>query len=1272
MHVQGANAAIVQMLEDKGLQDLQFQFGTPATILCAFLSGAVADESIREKVVVPILKQLKCLSGKMKLFLRAISGSLEDLRDLGVKNLHLSPADKQTVKSLFALILDPKSEVPGHNGIYKNTLHLQIVGMKPDIEENEYEDKLEYTETQLGLNKTLGHLAHLLTMHAIGDVTNASVPNTCHRAMELVKDLCTLRMGHPSFKIDEWQWPENKRKIGFFTTNATMRELSPQMSHFDQTLHGAAIALETALSAIDAFSTIQSGDVVSTMARNKLVISLLEKSDFVHFIMQEEHILRWKVYSEITRTERQGGKQDPYALDATTPKDEMEERLYGRFVEFTKLRDQAMNLTENGKHVYPKASRINSLFPFRFTKSRAHALKQANADISLANKQRTRGIPVSIPDAVLQEAEILEKERLSMGVDLIDLEWPYIPGNSLDPAQGPHMWQACVAQVTQDDKGVLRAVSEDAEQRRWVRTARTDNIPTFEIDEVDINGNLVVNLYVSTSKPCFAKEKSEDHKCRQELQFGHQRSSPQFRDLVKHWLQLALGKMTEVFQNPQQVDTEHTTETIAFDDPLFIPASEKDAIMKEATNARSLYQDATQDRVEWLLGVTGLKRAGGRYEDKALAAKAAGISMAMALSCSDIAKSRDAASMDEVLNYIKNIQIQVKDGTLFESDCLGAAIETPSQMEFSALKDIHANQFRATKELLTTNEDNVAKKEILRRMNSTAGPAGHVPTFLYRQKLVISTFSSMIAPVLNVAEVDTRKGPKDEEVLPQSDPRKAMYEKMFLVIAGQVEKDHEKLPCQIVTSTKQETGGAFLESMLAMEANSEAGEGEGEDSFIVDDFWTVTAQRLLNGIEDDNAVRLSEAMAQMLGLLDSILNRNNLQALDHLLPKKDAPKGSAPRLLMDYINIDRESEESMYIPRTLTEEELLFADEEDDEELAEKKETKQLLDVMLLDTIELIKIVTNAFDPNDRRDQNKVLGDKVKGDDDTVENIGIRCYVHHVCGEAAVPIVEVISSFLMGKVSKRTVSSLVSILSEGHGEEKPLVRPADGDKVKAYILGVFAMFADNVDLRNFRHCALALGNYDDDVIETIRKFAQGGDMNEGEKGTTVQAGDGFLAKLFAEFDSDSSGFLTFEEFQDMLRFINVNISQEKAVAIFSSVDSDGSQTLTYDEFEKGFAIIATEVAHAALQSLGLNDAQIYAAIATGLCLLMGIIAFIFMGMAAFTENSTFGSVVNSSFVGGAGGATAANDEETADATDPKIAEYMEEVVNEALEQLNPE
>jgi len=259
----------------------------------------------------------------------------------------------------------------------------------------------------------------------------------------------------------------------------------------------------------------------------------------------------------------------------------------------------------------------------------------------------------------------------------------------------------------------------------------------------------------------------------------------------------------------------------------------------------------------------------------------------------------------------------------------------------------------------------------------------------------------------------------------------------------------------------------------------------------------------------------------------------------------------------------------------------------------------------------------------------------------------------------------------IGTVSKKTISDLVTILCTPTKDSKALVKSSDRDKAKAYILGVFALCSENADVYEFRHCGLALGNFDDTVVEIIRNFVQGV-SGEAKEAQVDDIGDGFLAKLFAQFDNDRSGSLDFDQFQDMLRYLNINLSQEKIVEIFNKVDTDGDKALTYNEFEKGFALLAAEVAMAALQSLGLTDAQIYGVVGSGFLILMGIFAFIFLGMAAFTSNSTFGSVVNSGAVGGSGGATAANSEDAADADDPSMADYLQETIQEALEQLNPE
>jgi hypothetical protein len=491
------------------------------------------------------------------------------------------------------------------------------------------------------------------------------------------------------------------------------------------------------------------------------------------------------------------------------------------------------------------------------------------------------------------------------------------------------------------------------------------------------------------------------------------------------------------------------------------------------------------------------------------------------------------------------------------------------------------------------------------------------------------------------------------------------------VIKGETEKAHEKLPCSIVTSTKKE-GSEFLESMLVMETEQEerkSTQEPAEEAPMADDgFWMMTAKRLMHHGEGttDNTAELTKAVAELLKHLDSLLNRDDLQTLDVLLPKADAPKGTASRLLMDYMSINRDSDQTMYLAEPENSEDLA----DDDDAKAEAEEcvkSKKLLDMLLLDTIQLISIVTNPFDPNDPVDIRKMLG---KGE---FKGGGVRNFVTELCGPDSVKIVEVVSGFLNGSgVTKRTISDLVSILCMHNEGAKPLVKESDRDKAKAFILGVFALCNENADIREFRHCALALGNFDDKIIEIITNFAQGSYDGKNQEKSTNDHGEGFLAKIFSQFDADRSGTIDFYEFQEMLRYINVNISQEKAIQIFTRVDSDGSKALTYDEFERGFALLASEIALAALQSLGITDTQIYAAVGSGFLILIFLFSFIFLGMAAFTENSTFGSVVNSGFLLGGGAGVATSDEDTVNPDDPKIMDYLKEKVEEALEQLNPE
>merc|ERR1712196_648638 len=114
------------------------------------------------------------------------------------------------------------------------------------------------------------------------------------------------------------------------------------------------------------------------------------------------------------------------------------------------------------------------------------------------------------------------------------------------------------------------------------------------------------------------------------------------------------------------------------------------------------------------------------------------------------------------MGYIKAIQVQLQDGSLFENDLLGPfsaePIETPSQIEFSALQKIQNDAFEARKDALKDDRD------ALRRLNSSVGFAEQASMFIFRQKLVISVFSSMIGPLTSTSDVDTRNPGEDQDV----------------------------------------------------------------------------------------------------------------------------------------------------------------------------------------------------------------------------------------------------------------------------------------------------------------------------------------------------------------------------------------------------------------------------------------------------------------------------------------------------------------------------
>jgi len=128
--------------------------------------------------------------------------------------------------------------------------------------------------------------------------------------------------------------------------------------------------------------------------------------------------------------------------------------------------------------------------------------------------------------------------------------------------------------------------------------------------------------------------------------------------------------------------------------------------------------------------------------------------------------------------------------------------------------------------------------------------------------------------------------------------------------------------------------------------------------------------------------------------------------------------------------------------------------------------------------------------------------------------------------------------------------------------------------------------------------------------------------------------------LFSLADQDKSGALTFEEFMDVLKYLNMPLSQNVALRIFSECEKDG--VIGPDEFEKCMHLVESKVGDKVLTSMGLSTQTLVLAFLGLSFILLLLFAFIFLGIGAFTTGNTFEAVVNSFIAMSAGGAVGAN------------------------------
>jgi len=116
--------------------------------------------------------------------------------------------------------------------------------------------------------------------------------------------------------------------------------------------------------------------------------------------------------------------------------------------------------------------------------------------------------------------------------------------------------------------------------------------------------------------------------------------------------------------------------------------------------------------------------------------------------------------------------------------------------------------------------------------------------------------------------------------------------------------------------------------------------------------------------------------------------------------------------------------------------------------------------------------------------------------------------------------------------------------------------------------------------------------------------------------------------IFNLFDKNNDGSLDFEEFIDLVKYMNIDMTQHKAMKMFLR-SAGPDRTITSDEFDHAMKSLNKQVTSTVLSTVGLSTKDLIYIFTVSVALLLTLFVFIFLGIAAFSVDGAFGSVINS-------------------------------------------
>ena len=160
----------------------------------------------------------------------------------------------------------------------------------------------------------------------------------------------------------------------------------------------------------------------------------------------------------------------------------------------------------------------------------------------------------------------------------------------------------------------------------------------------------------------------------------------------------------------------------------------------------------------------------------------------------------------------------------------------------------------------------------------------------------------------------------------------------------------------------------------------------------------------------------------------------------------------------------------------------------------------------------------------------------------------------------------------------------------------------------------------------------------------------------------TSAVDLIFADLFARFDENNNGFINYNEFCELCRYMGLHMDKEKTLRLFSAADRDHDNLLDLREFQLAMGLLKLEIAYETLKKLGMTTEDLIWFAILSIIFLLLMFTFIFLGIAAFSKAEGFNSVINSLMPMAAGLAAGARNLDLKAAIE-QAKEYIEDIMN---------